>query len=87
MPPAQTILGSIRRRLARRGVRPVDAFRAMDADRDGRVGCAELYGGLEWLGVRASPDDVYAIVRHVDSSGEGRIAYDDFRAAFASGTV
>ena len=56
---------SVRRRLAQRGVRVVDAFRAMDADRDGRVCCSELYGGLEWLGVKVSPDDVYAIVRQV----------------------
>lgn len=38
--------------------------------RDGMLGCGEMWGGLEWLGMRLEPEDVYAVVRHVDRSHE-----------------
>jgi hypothetical protein len=43
--------------------------------------CSELYGGLEWLGMKLAPQDIYAVVRHIDSYKDGRIRYPDWEAA------
>jgi hypothetical protein len=40
------------------------------------------WGGLEWLGMNLQAEDIYAIVRHVDKSGEGRIRFADFDETF-----
>lgn len=45
------------------------------------LSCSELYGGLEWLGMKVSPQDIYAIVRHIDKFKDGRIRYADWEAA------
>lgn len=54
----------------------LDAFRAFDFDRDGRLSTAELYGGLTWLGHEMKPEDVLALVRNVlivtSSTGKGQ---------------
>lgn len=49
--------------------------------------CSELYGGLEWLGMKLSPQDIYAVVRHVDSYKDGRIRYPDWEAALKDHSV
>ena len=40
-------------------------IQAFDTDKDGLLSCGELWGGLEWLGLNLSPDDIYAVVRYV----------------------
>jgi hypothetical protein len=77
------ILSTIRERMKAHGLRVFDAFRAFDFDRDGQLSCSELWGGLEFLGIKVSPDDVYAIVRYVDQTGDGRIRFSDFSLVFS----
>lgn len=60
------MVSAIRTRMRVRGMRLLDAFRAFDSNRDGKLSSSELYGGLEWLGLKKlTPDDVHAIVRHI----------------------
>ena len=40
-----------------------------------------MYGGLEWLGMKLAPQDIYSIVRHIDTFKDGRIRYLDWEAA------
>jgi hypothetical protein len=47
----------------------------------------QLYGGLEWLGLKLKPDDVHAIVRHIDRSSTGSITFEDFEAALYDRTA
>ncbi len=67
-----------------RDLRAFDAFRAFDRNRDGVLTCSELYGGLEWLGLQLSPEDIYSLVKSIDKSGEGRVYLYDFMSAFGS---
>ena len=46
----------------------------------GTLTCGELYGGLEWLGLRLTPAQVHSIVRSVDTSGDGLLTLNEFRA-------
>jgi hypothetical protein len=66
-----------------RGLGTLDVFRAFDHNRDGLLSCSELYGGLEWLGLRVQPADIHALMQHVDKSNEGRMRFLDFDSSFA----
>ena len=59
----------------------LDAFRAFDSDRNGLIGSSELYGGLEWLGLHLTPDEVYDMVREIDTENTGYINYEEFKKA------
>ena len=60
----------------------MDAFRAFDSDRDGRLNCSELYAGITWLGLDLTPDDIYDIMRAYDSDKDGCLSYQDFSSTF-----
>ena len=45
-----------------------DAFRAFDYDRNGRLSCAELYGGITWLGLEMQATELVAIVENLHLS-------------------
>ena len=78
----RSIIIAVRTLIKIKGMKLLDAFRAFDYNRDGRLSCSELYGGLEWLGMSLTPEDIYAIVRHVDKTGNGFIFYEHFEASF-----
>ena len=59
----------------------LDAFRAFDSDRNGLIGSSELYGGLEWLGLHLTPDEVHDMVREIDTENTGYINYEEFKKA------
>lgn len=76
------MVAAIRTRMRVRGMRLLDAFRAFDSNRDGRLSSSELYGGLEWLGMKSlKPADIHAIVRYIDKSNSGSISFEDFETA------
>jgi len=66
----------------KKGMLALDAFRAFDYDRNGQLSCSELYGGLTWLGMELTSDDIYNIVRSVDKKNNGTIDYVDFCLTF-----
>jgi hypothetical protein len=79
----RSIIAAVRSLIKAKGMRLLDAFRAFDyTSRDGRLSCSELWGGLDWLGMRLVPEDIYAIMRHVDKTGVGWILFEQFDAAF-----
>ena len=47
--------------------------RVFDIDRDGMLGCGELWAALEWLGLPLTVADVHAVMRCVDRQGDGRL--------------
>ena len=61
----------------------MDAFRAMDQDRDGKLNCSELYAACNWLGLsELGPNDIYDMMRNYDSSHHGSLNYADFAKTF-----
>ena len=56
-------------------------FSAFDTDRNGLIGCSELYSGLEWLGLHLVPSQVQDVVREMDKTGKGFVSFDEFRNA------
>ena len=51
-------MARLRAALSARGLLIRDAFRAFDSDRNGLVGCTELYSGLHHLGIQILPEQV-----------------------------
>ena len=60
----------------------LDAFRAFDYANNGQLSCSELYGGLDWLGLRVTPGQIYDIVRNIDKENTGMVNFTEFRDAF-----
>ncbi len=78
------MITGIRNRIHKKGMRFLDAFRAFDFNRDGLLSCSEFYGGLEWLGLTVSANDVYRLVRYIDTHKDGRIRFTDFETSLAA---
>jgi hypothetical protein len=51
--------------LRERGMLVFDAFRAFNSSNSGLMTCSELYGGLDFLGIPFTPEQVYDLVRKV----------------------
>ena len=56
-----------------------DAFQAFDWDKNGVLSIEELYGGLTWLGVEISAEEVREIHEEMDRDGDGCVTVKDFR--------
>jgi len=59
-----------------------DAFDIFDTNRSGRISSAELYSGLNAIGVYASYDEVDLFISRYDGSGDRRLDAREFEAAF-----
>ena len=68
--------------LRERGMLVFDAFRAFNSSNSGLMTCSELYGGLEFLGIPFTPDQVYDLVRKLALLNEGLVSYVDFKRVF-----
>jgi len=75
------VISAIRSRIRAHRMRLLDAFRAFDYNRDGSLSCSEMWGGLEWLGMKLQPHDIHSIVRHMDTYKDGRVRFVDWEAA------
>lgn len=77
----KAIISRMRYAIQSRGMLIYDAFKAFNSSNTGLLTCSELYGGLEWLGMKFTPDQIYDIVRRIAVDNEGLISYADFKAA------
>lgn len=59
-----------------------DAFDIFDTNRSGRISSAELYSGLNAIGVYATYEEVDLFITRYDSSGDRRLDAREFEAAF-----
>jgi len=56
-----------------------DAFGAFDCDKDGLLSVGELYGGLEWLGVKLNQNAIKELFEQMDKDKDGFINMEDFK--------
>ncbi|KAM1013923.1 hypothetical protein ACFX15_043083 [Malus domestica] len=56
----------------------VEAFRAFDADNDGKITAAELGGILGSLGYNPSEEDVRAMMQQGDTNNDGFLSIEEF---------
>jgi len=68
-----------------KGMLVYDAFRAFNSSNSGLLTCSELYGALEFLGIKVVPDQIYNLMRKMAVSNEGLASYEDFKRIFHSG--
>jgi hypothetical protein len=59
-----------------------DAYRAFNSSNSGLMTCSELYGGLHFLGIPFSPDQIYDLVRKLALHNEGLVSYVEFKKVF-----
>ena len=56
----KALVSRVRSLIRLRNMLMMDAFRAFDQDRDGRLNCTELYSACNWLGLtELTPSDIY----------------------------
>ena len=70
--------------MRQRGMASFDAFRAFNYHQTGVLSCAELYGGLTWLGLDMSPVQLHSIFQIIDVNGDGAISLEEFKRVFES---
>ncbi|KAI5660268.1 hypothetical protein M9H77_29061 [Catharanthus roseus] len=56
-----------------------DAFELYDQDHDGFISVTELHQILTRLGERCSTDDCASMIKSVDSDGDGRVNFEEFK--------
>ncbi|KAJ9441712.1 putative nucleoredoxin 1-2 [Diplonema papillatum] len=77
----QRSLGScMHREIEARDLSLGEAFTAMNSSGSGVILPAELWGGLRWLGIECSSQQVLDFIATADSVNEGNLAYPDFLA-------
>ena len=70
----------VRSEIERRGLLQYDFFRSADADRNGLLTGAELWGAMDWLGIPMSADDIVDLLSTFDSDGDRNLSYAEFVA-------
>jgi len=58
--------------------RVADIFRRFDTDHDEVITVEEFRIALERFGFNLSPADVYTLMRHFDTRGDGQVSYNEF---------
>lgn len=58
------------------------AFKKFDADNNGYITTTELSHILSRMGRHLSRQDVDAMIKSIDTSGDGRISFDEFCKLF-----
>lgn len=66
-------IAAVRRRIEAKELPVRDAFIAFNSSKTGALSCSEMYGALEWLGIRVTPSQVQAVshqsVSHLLTAG------------------
>ena len=70
----------VRAEIEGRGLQQYDFFRAADADRNGLLAAAELWGALDWLGIAMAADDVVHLLATFDTDGDRNLSYHELVA-------
>ena len=78
----KAVVDRVQYALKDRGMLVFDAFRAFNSSNSGLMTCSELYGGLEFLGIPFTPDQIYDLVRKLAVHNEGLVSYVDFKRVF-----
>lgn len=79
------VVERIRLAIQEKGMYVFDAFRAFNSSNSGLLTCSELYGAVEWLGIKFTPNQIYDLVRRIAVDNEGLISYVDFKRTFHNG--
>jgi len=58
------------------------AFRQFDQDGSGYIQAAELENIMQKMGRRFNRDEINAMVQSLDTSGDGKIGFDEFVQLF-----
>ena len=66
----KAVVDRVQLALQERGMLVFDAFRAFNSSNTGLMTCSELYGGLDFLGIPFTPDQVYDLVRKLALQNE-----------------
>ena len=77
----KAMVARMRALIRHKGLYLLDAFRAMDYDRNGLIDCSELWGGLTLWVWEVTPAQVYDIMQTIEPSRVGLISFDDFQRA------
>lgn len=77
----KALIARIREKAIGRGWMVLDAFNNFDADKNGLVGCSEMYSALLFLGIHITPNLVRSFVSHYSAEKTGYLTYVDFKAA------
>lgn len=75
---------AVRRRITAKRLPIRDAFIAFNSSRTGALSCSEMYGALEWLGIRVTPSQVqeHFVAAKISAVNARLLAGYDRRIAF-----
>ena len=68
--------------LQEKGMLVFDAFRAFNSSNSGLMTCSELYGGMEFLHIPFTPDQIYELIRKLSIDAEGLVSYQEWKRVF-----
>jgi hypothetical protein len=80
----KAIISRVQAGLQDKGMLVFDAFRVFNSSHSGLLTCSEFYGGLDYLGIPFTPQQIYDLVRKVAVQTEGLVSYEDFKRVFQS---
>ena len=66
----KAVIDRVQWALREKGMLVFDAFRAFNSSNSGLMTCSELYGGLDFLGIPFTPEQVYDLVRKLAIQNE-----------------
>ena len=66
----KAVVSRIQHELQERGMLVFDAFRAFNSSNTGLMTCSELYGGVDFLGIPFTPEQIYDLVRRLATDAD-----------------
>lgn len=78
----KSVVERIKFGLAEKGLLVFDAFRAFNSSNTALLTCSELYGGMDFLDIPFTAEQIYYLVRKLAIQNEGLVSYPDFKRIF-----